>query len=57
MKEKLVIAIIDFVLAVLIGVFAVLNFCDGNIVHGIIEALLCIINMLLAISYYRKQSE
>ncbi len=57
MKEKLVIAIIDFVLAVLIGVFAVLNFCDGNIVHGIIEALLCIINMILAISYYRKQSE
>lgn len=54
MKEKLVIAIIDLALAVLMGVFAVLNFCDGDIVHGVTEAVLCIINLILSISYYQK---
>lgn len=54
MKEKLVIAIIDLALAVLMGVFAVLNFCDGDIVHGVMEAVLCIINLILSMSYYIK---
>ena len=54
MKENLVIATVNLILAVLMGVLSVLNFCDGDIVYGIIKAVICIANLMYSLSSYKK---
>lgn len=54
MNDNLVIAIVYLIFSVAIGILAVNKFCDGRILLGIIEAVMCVINIGCTLLNYRK---